>query len=125
MRIADKIAEEEGIDILITGESIGQVASQTVQSISVINEVVKRPIIRPLVAMDKTDIIDIAKTIGTYETSILPFEDSCSVFLPDHPVTKPRLNDILSSETHLDIDRLVEKACNEKKVYRLEGFDKG
>lgn len=112
MKIAEKIASKRSIDALVTGENLGQVASQTIQSMSVINESVKIPILRPLVAMNKVDIIDRAKEIGTYETSILPFEDCCTVFLPKRPLTKPRLEKILASEEKLDVDFLVDEAIN-------------
>lgn len=112
MKIAEKIASKRSIDALVTGENLGQVASQTIQSMSVINESVKIPIIRPLVAMNKVDIIDRAKEIATYETSILPFEDCCTVFLPKRPLTKPRLEKILASEEKLDVDFLVDEAIN-------------
>ncbi|MGV8145580.1 MAG: tRNA uracil 4-sulfurtransferase ThiI [Alkaliphilus sp.] len=110
MKIAEKIASKKNIDALVTGENLGQVASQTIQSMSVINESVDMPILRPLVAMNKVDIINMAKEIGTYETSILPFEDSCTVFLPKRPVTKPRLEKILISEDKLDVGFLVDEA---------------
>lgn len=116
MRLADRVAEENNLDALITGENLGQVASQTMQSMSVINSTVERPILRPLVGFDKIDIIDIAREIETYETSILPFDDCCSLFLPDKPVTKPRLKDIEKSEEALDVDELVDEAIKNMKV---------
>ena len=116
MRLADRVAEDNHINALITGENLGQVASQTMESMAVINETVDRPILRPLVGFDKVDIIDIARDIDTYETSILPFDDCCSLFLPDRPVTKPKLEDIKNSEENLDIDGLVENAINNMTV---------
>lgn len=116
MRLADRIAEDNHIDAIITGENLGQVASQTMKSMSVINQTVERPILRPLVGFDKVDIIDIARDIETYETSILPFDDCCSLFLPDRPVTKPELSDIERSEEALDIDGLVESAIKNMTV---------
>ena len=110
MRIAEKIAKDKNINALITGENLGQVASQTIQGIQVINSSVEMPILRPLIGFDKVQIIDISKEIETYETSILPYEDCCTVFLPKHPVTKPKLEDIEESEKNLDIDYLVDKA---------------
>ncbi len=98
MRLAERIALEKGIDVLITGESLGQVASQTIEGISITNAAVHKPILRPLIGLDKTEIIDIARDIETYETSILPYEDCCTLFLPKHPVTRPRLEDIEESE---------------------------
>lgn len=120
MKIAEKIALENDIDALITGESLGQVASQTIQGISVTNSSVNLPVLRPLIGFDKVDIIDISKDIETYETSILPFEDCCTVFLPKHPVTKPKLIDIEKSEELLDIDYLVDKAIEDMKIAIIE-----
>ena len=120
MRIAEKIAQRDNIDVLITGESLGQVASQTVQGLTVTNAAVDMPILRPLVGFDKVDIIDIAKEIETYETSILPYDDCCTLFLPKHPVTKPRLSDIERSEESLQIDKLVNEAIENMKVYHIE-----
>ena len=110
MKIAQRVALKSGCDALVTGESIGQVASQTVKSLQVTNASVDMPVFRPLITMDKVEIINLAKTIGTYETSILPFEDCCTVFLPKHPVTKPRLEKILESETLLDVEGLIDSA---------------
>ena len=112
MRIAQKIADEKGCDALITGENIGQVASQTMKAIVTTNEVVELPVFRPLIGMDKNDIINIAKKIGTYETSILPYEDCCTIFVPKHPETKPRVEKIRESETHLDIEKIIEDCMN-------------
>lgn len=116
MRIAEKIAERECIDALITGESLGQVASQTIQGIAVTNSSINIPVLRPLIGFDKVDIIDISRDIDTYETSILPFEDCCTVFLPKHPVTKPKIEDIEKSEENLDVEVLVNSALD-KMVY--------
>lgn len=119
MRMAERIANENKIDALITGESLGQVASQTIQGVSVINEVVDLPILRPLIASDKTEIIEIARQIGTYDTSILPFEDCCSVFTPKRPVTKPRLYDVKSEEEKLDIEALVQECIDNMEVIKI------
>ncbi|WP_297812381.1 tRNA uracil 4-sulfurtransferase ThiI [uncultured Finegoldia sp.] len=119
MRIAQKIAEENKIDALITGESLGQVASQTIQGVSVINEVTNLPILRPLIASDKTEIIEIARQIGTYDTSILPFEDCCTVFTPKRPVTKPRLYDVKREEENLDIESLVKECLDNMEVIKI------
>ena len=116
MRIGSEIAKKYGHHALITGESLGQVASQTVQSMEVIEEASESLIIRPLVGMDKTEITHWAEEIGTYETSILPFEDCCTVFLPPHPVTKPRLSDILASEEKLNVEKLVQDAIDQMEV---------
>lgn len=110
MKIGEKIAENRNLDFLITGESLGQVASQTAKSMGVIDSSVELPILRPLVGMDKTEIIEIARNIGTYEDSIQPYEDCCSVFSPKHPQTKPKINKILESESHLDVDALINDA---------------
>ena len=120
MRIAERFAQPRGYNALITGENLGQVASQTIQSVDVINRAVDMPILRPLVGMDKVDIIKWAKDIETYETSIQPFEDCCSVFLPKHPVTKPKLEDIINSESALDIEALVTDALSNIKIVVIE-----
>lgn len=109
IRIANIIAEEVHANALITGESLGQVASQTAESLTVTDAAANLPILRPLIAYDKRDIIGIAKDIGCYDISIEPFEDCCTVFLPKHPVTKPRLENILRSEEKLDISGLVQE----------------
>ena len=120
MRIGEEISKKHEYNALITGESLGQVASQTIESVGVINQVVSMPILRPLIGMDKTEIIEIARDIGTYETSILPFEDCCTVFLPDRPVTKPRLSDILRSEENLEVEKLVEDAIDNMEIYEID-----
>ena len=121
MRIAETIAQEEGSGALITGESIGQVASQTIQSLLCTNAVCSLPVFRPLIAFDKQDIVTIAHQIGTYETSILPFEDCCTIFVAKHPVTKPELKRIERSETHLRdvIDDLVDTALKEREIVEV------
>ncbi len=119
MRIAEKIAEKEGALALITGESIGQVASQTMEALQTTNEVVNMPVFRPLIGFDKADIIDYAKKIGTYETSSLPYEDCCTVFTPKHPATKPKMAKILEGEEKLDQEALIEKAVNEAEIILL------
>ncbi len=112
MRIAEMIAKENSCLGLITGESIGQVASQTVQSLAVTNEVCTLPVFRPLIGFDKMEIVDVSEKIGTYETSILPYEDCCTIFVAKHPVTKPNLNVIRRHEQNLEekIDELVRQA---------------
>ena len=110
MRIAQEIARQNECNALITGESLGQVASQTMESIVCTDAVCEMPVFRPLIGMDKTEIMDIAKRIGTYETSILPYEDCCTVFTPRHPVTKPKLDTMPKAESRLDIDALVREA---------------
>ncbi len=122
MRIAEHFAKETGALGLVTGESIGQVASQTMQSLAVTNEVCTIPVYRPLIGFDKQDIVDISEKIGTYDTSILPFEDCCTIFVAKHPVTKPNLNIIRRSETHLaeKIDELVKTAIETAEVIVAE-----
>lgn len=122
MKIAEHFAKESGCLGLITGESIGQVASQTMQSMLVTNEVCTLPVYRPLVAFDKQDIVDIACKIDTYETSILPYEDCCTIFVAEHPATKPKLSCIQKSETHVDekIDELMKQAIETVEVIEVK-----
>ena len=118
MRIAEKIAEDTGCIGLITGESIGQVASQTMQSLLCTNEVCTLPVYRPLIGFDKQEIVDISEKIDTYETSVLPYEDCCTIFVAKHPVTKPHLDRIKRSERNLEekIDQMVAEAIETKEV---------
>ncbi len=116
MRIAEKVAQEKGSTMLITGENLGQVASQTAEALVVTDACVGMPVMRPLIAMDKTEIMERAQEIGTYEKSIEPFEDCCTVFLPKHPTTKPKLDRIIQSESKLDVDALVEAAVKSKEL---------
>lgn len=119
MRIASKISEKYEYQALITGESLGQVASQTIESMSVINESSKYPILRPLIAMDKKDIIEISEKIGSYEKAIEPYDDCCSIFAPDSPVTKPKLKYIETSEENLDIENLEDEAINNMEIIEI------
>jgi thiamine biosynthesis protein ThiI len=121
MRIAERIAEQEGCLGLITGESIGQVASQTMQSLAATNEICNMPVYRPLIAFDKKDIVEIAKTIDTFETSIQPFEDCCTIFVAKHPVTKPSIRVIKKSEEKLNekIEEMIETALNTVEVITI------
>ena len=121
MRIAERIAKENGCNCLITGESIGQVASQTVQSLTVTNAAVEDlPVFRPVIGFDKQEIIEVAKRIETFETSILPYEDCCTIFVAKHPVTKPLLKVIEASETKLEnIGPMVEKAVAEREILEV------
>lgn len=114
MRIAEQIARQTDCIGLVTGESIGQVASQTMQSLAATNEVCELPVYRPLIAFDKMDIVDISEKIDTYETSILPYEDCCTIFVAKHPVTKPNVNIIRRHEQNLSekIDELVQTALD-------------
>ena len=120
MKIAETIAKENDCLALVTGESIGQVASQTMQSLAVTNEVCELPVMRPLIAFDKQDIVDISLKIGTYERSVLPYEDCCTIFVAKHPVTKPSLKKIKNSEKKLDekIDELMKTALETREVIR-------
>lgn len=120
MKIAEKIADFHSFNALITGENLGQVASQTIYGLNVTNSSVKMPVFRPLIGFDKIDIIAIAKDIETFETSIQPFEDCCSVFLPKHPVTRPKLVDIEESEKALEVEQLIEDAIRSMNVYIIE-----
>lgn len=122
MKIAEHFAQNSGCLGLVTGESIGQVASQTMQSLLVTNEVCSLPVFRPLIGFDKQEIVEISEKIDTYETSIQPFEDCCTIFVAKHPVTKPKLDIIKRSEEKLkeDIDRLFEEAVNSVEVIIAE-----
>lgn len=115
-RLAEMLCERKNCKAIVNGESIGQVASQTLDSMGVINEVVKIPVIRPCVTLDKLEIIDLANKIGTYETSILPFEDCCTIFTPKNPVTKPTLKKCLKMEQRFEFTQLLEDALNNAEV---------
>jgi len=116
MKIAEIWAKEDGALALITGEALGQVASQTLESLCVTNDAVSMPVFRPLIGFDKDDIVAIAKKINTFETSILPYEDCCTVFVPEHPVTKPVVEDLRNSEALVDFAPMVEKALEETET---------
>ena len=118
MRIAQTIADEDNCLGLVTGESVGQVASQTMYAMACTDDVCHMPVYRPLVAFDKVEIIDIAEKIGTYETSILPYEDCCTIFVAQHPVTKPKVSVIAHHEERLgeEIDEMVKKALEEREI---------
>lgn len=120
MRIAEKIARNSGASALITGESIGQVASQTMESLVVTDNAVDMPVFRPCIGMDKEEIVSIAKKIDTYETSILPYEDCCTIFVPKHPKTKPSVAEIQEAEKLLtDPEGMMEKAISEREIIDL------
>ena len=113
MRIAERLCEKSGSQCIITGESLGQVASQTIEGMTSSNAVIRNvPVLRPLVGFDKTEIIERSRAIGTFETSIQPFEDCCTVFLPKHPLIRPRLSDVEAAEAKLDVTGLVEEALS-------------
>ncbi len=120
MRIAEKIALKCGAQCLITGESLAQVASQTVEGMTSSNSVIERlPVLRPLCGFDKDEIIERSRAIGTYETSIQPYEDCCTVFLPRHPVTRPKLNEVIEEEKKLDVNALVEEALKSLEIINI------
>ncbi len=124
MQVAEKIALKNDSNALVTGESLGQVASQTIHALGVTNESVKTlPVFRPLIGMDKNEIVEIARKIDTFETSILPYEDCCTVFVPKHPTTKPRLEKIMESEKKLDMDAWIQKAIEETEVVYITPED--
>lgn len=119
MKIAEEIAKREKAKVLITGESVGQVASQTLESLVVTDDAVDMPVLRPLVGFDKVEIMDLAKEIDTYDISILPYEDCCTVFVPKHPVTRPKLNAVIRSEGLLDSDTLIEEALDNLEIIEI------
>lgn len=119
MRIADKVREEIGALGIVTGESLGQVASQTLESLTAINDVTNTPILRPLIAFDKLEIIEIAEQIGTYETSIRPYEDCCTIFTPANPKTKPKVEKVNYYESFTEFDELIERAVRNREVYKF------
>ena len=123
MRIAEAIARKANAGALVTGESLGQVASQTLQSLAATNEVCTMPVFRPVIGFDKQEIVDVSEKIGTYETSIQPYEDCCTIFVAKHPVTKPNINVIHSSERRLEekIDQLVETALETTEQILCQG----
>ena len=118
-RISERIAKNANAKVIVNGESIGQVASQTLTSMSVINETIKMPVIRPVACLDKIEIIEIAKKIGTYETSILPFEDCCTIFVPDHPVINPVAALAQEYESSFDYEELIRKCVKEHKIIKV------
>ena len=122
MRIAEKIAEKEGAQALITGESLGQVASQTLASLYCTNAVCSMPVFRPVIGFDKQEIIDIAQKIDTFETSILPYEDCCTIFVAKHPATRPKLSDIQISEQALvNLEEQIARAVDGCEVIEVKG----
>lgn len=120
MRLADRLAHELCCKALVTGESLGQVASQTIQALCVSDDVATMPVLRPLIGMDKEEIVRIARHIGTFDTSILPYEDCCTVFTPRHPKTKPHVEEVREIESVLDIQGLVDKALSQREVVKVK-----
>ena len=123
-RIADRICKDRKIQLITNGESVGQVASQTPESISVIAKVCETLIMRPLCMMDKVESIDLAKKIGTYETSILPYEDCCTIFDPKNPVTKPKEKECLFYEEKFDYKALIDDCIKKEEIVRVSYLDK-
>lgn len=119
-RIARQIAAKEGALALFTGESLGQVASQTLESLLAINEVVSIPVLRPLVGLDKREIIELAKKIGTYDVSIRPYEDCCTLFVPEHPATRPNLQRVRQAEKVLDMEGLIQASLEKTELLEIE-----
>ncbi len=123
-RITEMIARKNNAHAIINGESIGQVASQTLTSMTVINEVIKTPVIRPVACFDKLEIIDIAKNIGTYETSILPYEDCCTIFVPDHPVINPEHDKCVEYEKLINYEELIYEAVKNHEIIKITNENK-
>ena len=123
MKVAERIAENRGCIALVTGESIGQVASQTLQALAVTDVATTLPVIRPLIGMDKDEIVTISHKIDTFETSILPYEDCCTVFVPKHPKTKPKIGPILRSESVLDMEKIIEECVNNTETIIIKAKD--
>ena len=119
-RISEKIMEKTSCLCLINGESVGQVASQTLTSMIVINSVTNVPVIRPVACLDKLEIIDISRKIGTYETSILPYEDCCTIFLPKHPVINPNMDKAILYEKSFDFNSLIDEAVNSREIIEIK-----
>ena len=118
-RISERLAKRNNCKVIINGESIGQVASQTLTSISCINNVTNMPVIRPVACLDKLEIIDLAKKIGTYETSILPYEDCCTIFVPEHPVINPTIEKCIEYETLINVDELINDAIKNIETIKI------
>ena len=123
-RITEKLAHKNNCKVIVNGESIGQVASQTLTSMSVINNVTTMPVIRPVACLDKLEIIDISKKINAYETSILPYEDCCTIFVPDHPVINPTLDKCLDYEKLINVDKLIKETLDNVETIKITNEDK-
>ena len=120
MRIADRLAKEFDCRALVTGENLGQVASQTMEALRVSEDVTDLPVLRPLIGMDKEEIVRIARHIGTFDTSIPPYEDCCTVFTPRHPKTKPHVEEVREIESVLDTEGLVSRAMEQREVVKVK-----
>ena len=119
MKISERIARDHGCEALVTGENLGQVASQTMQAMAVTGATTTLPIFQPLIGMDKEEIVTIARKIGTMETSILPYEDCCTVFTPTHPKTKPTISGVDKACEKLDFDALIERALQNTELVKV------
>ena len=117
-RIMENLCKKNNAKVIINGESIGQVASQTLNSMYVINNVTNIPVIRPVACLDKLEIIDIAKKIDTYETSILPYEDCCTVFVPKHPIINPTLEETIKEEEKIDYEKILQETIDNTFIYK-------
>ena len=120
MRIAERCAGEIGAKSVVTGECLGQVASQTMEALRVTEDVISLPVLRPLIGMDKEEIVRLSRRIGTFDTSILPYEDCCTVFIPRHPKTKPRLDEVRDAESALDVEALTRRAMDGREFVRIK-----
>ena len=120
MRLADMLARELRCRALVTGENLGQVASQTIQALAVSEDVATMPVLRPLIGLDKEEIVKIARKIGTFDTSILPYEDCCTVFTPRHPKTKPSVEETREYEAALDVEGLCQRAMANREMIRVK-----
>ena len=120
MRISQRVADQVKAKALVTGENLGQVASQTMEALRVTEDVVDLPVLRPLIGMDKEEIVRLSRKIGTFDTSILPYEDCCTVFTPRHPRTKPNLEEVREAEAVLDIDGLIDRAMTNREFVRIK-----
>ena len=120
MRIAERLAQKRGIQAVVTGESLGQVASQTIENMAAVEQVIAMPVLRPLIGMDKNEIMGIARKIGTYEISVLPHDDACTRFMPHNPVIRARLEEVVAIEQGLDVDALVERDLLEMELLEIE-----
>ena len=115
----EEVADRNGAKALVTGENLGQVASQTMEALGCTEAVTRLPVLRPLIGFDKEEIVRIARHVGTFDTSILPYEDCCTVFTPKHPNTKPKMPKILEAESHLDVEALVDEAVKGVEIIHL------
>jgi thiamine biosynthesis protein ThiI len=119
MQIAERIAIRSGCSAIVTGDNLGQVASQTAEALAVVEECVSLPVFRPLIAFDKSQIVELAREIGTYETSILPYDDCCSVFTPKRPKTRPKLIDVIKAQAELDVEALIKDALGGTSLHQI------